>query len=283
MKIKKVLNNNFVIAGDNNEKIIMGIGLGYRKRKGDYIDEKDINKIFHLSDSKLNMMLIELISTVPIEIINIVNKIVEKTNKEFNRNISDGIFLALIDHIQSTINLHKDGKNISNALIWDIKHLYKKEYEIGEYALRLINKTFDINIPQDEAGFIALHIVNASLDKSGDTYQITEMIKSILTIIKYDFKILLDVNSIYYQRLINHLRFFAQRVLSNEINLGLNNEKLFETTKKEFPKAYKCSLKIKKILSKQYDYTMSNDEILYLIIHIQRAIKVIKGRENIHE
>ncbi|MEE8882693.1 MAG: CAT RNA binding domain-containing protein, partial [Lactococcus cremoris] len=46
MKIKKVLNNNVVIAQNTNdeETILMGLGLGYGKKAGEVVEDKKIEK-----------------------------------------------------------------------------------------------------------------------------------------------------------------------------------------------------------------------------------------------
>ena len=47
VKIKKVLNNNVVIAqNDNEETILMGLGLGFGKKAGEVVEDKKIEKIF---------------------------------------------------------------------------------------------------------------------------------------------------------------------------------------------------------------------------------------------
>ena len=44
MKIKKVINNNIVVINDNiQEAIIMGRGLGFKKKRGDEVDPKKID------------------------------------------------------------------------------------------------------------------------------------------------------------------------------------------------------------------------------------------------
>lgn len=279
MKIRKILNNNFVIVGDNLDKIVMGIGVGYKKKIGDFVDEQLIDKIFHLTDSDLSLKFVDLLSSTSVEIIRIVDEIVIMAKINGLETLGDGIYLALIDHIQSAIEFHKMGKKINNALLWDIEHLYNKEFQIGRSAINRINETFDIDMPLDEAGYIALHIVNATLSENSSAYESTQIIKSILTIIKYHFQITLNEDSLMYNRLITHLRFFTKRVLAKNKKNQLLNESLFEKTKNEFHSSYECSLTIKGFIKKQYDYEMDSDELLYLMIHIERAINELSSNK----
>ena len=52
MKIKKILNNNLVIASDrdNEEVVVWSKGLGFRKKKGDFFQKEEAEKIFVLQD-----------------------------------------------------------------------------------------------------------------------------------------------------------------------------------------------------------------------------------------
>src|SRR5699024_11806463 len=63
------------------------------------------------------------------------------------------------------IQRHKDGMNIKNGLLWEISNIYQEEYAIGKKALEIIEAHTSIQLPDDEAGFIAHHIVNAALNE----------------------------------------------------------------------------------------------------------------------
>ena len=50
MKINKILNNNYVTSynDDTGEIVVMGPGVGFRKKAGNTIDNNKIEKIFYL-------------------------------------------------------------------------------------------------------------------------------------------------------------------------------------------------------------------------------------------
>ena len=53
MQIEKILNNNVVQALDNNvEYIVMGKGLGFQKKVGDFVDKEKIEKTFVLENTE---------------------------------------------------------------------------------------------------------------------------------------------------------------------------------------------------------------------------------------
>ncbi|MBM6839779.1 PRD domain-containing protein, partial [Clostridium saudiense] len=109
--------------------------------------------------------------------------------------------LTLTDHISFSIARQEKGLPFSNALLWEIKRFYPKEFKIGLKAVDLLNEEFNINLPDDEAASIAMHIVNAELGAGiRDTIQVTEVIQNVLNVIKYHFKRDLDEDSLYYSR-----------------------------------------------------------------------------------
>lgn len=53
MRIDRILNNNVVIIKDENgeEQVVCGKGIAYKKKAGDLLSEKLINKVFVLKDT----------------------------------------------------------------------------------------------------------------------------------------------------------------------------------------------------------------------------------------
>lgn len=86
-------------------------------------------------------------------------------------------------------------------------------------ALDFIEQEVGIRLDEDEAGFIALHIVNARQDgqQMHMTVAMTQIVQDILSIVTYHYGMVLDETSLNYTRFITHLQYFAQRLLRKEI------------------------------------------------------------------
>ncbi|MCI4184349.1 CAT RNA binding domain-containing protein, partial [Dickeya dianthicola] len=71
MKIANILNNNVVTVMDeqNNEQVVMGRGLGFKKRPGDTVDAALIEKIFSLRSSELTARLSDVLERIPLEVV----------------------------------------------------------------------------------------------------------------------------------------------------------------------------------------------------------------------
>ena len=281
MIIKRILTNNAVVIDDENqqEKIVCGKGIAFKKRPGMEIDEMSINQTFILEGGGEYSRFEQLLKDVPLEYLELSSEIINMAKLEFAKKFKDNVIITLSDHLYVAIKRCREGMTISNPLLWDIKNFYEIEYDIGLRALELIKNKFHIQLPNDEAGFIALHIVNVELDEDNmdHIFQVTKVIQEIMTIVKYHFHAEFDTSNVYYYRFIMHLKFFALRLLKdNQFNEDEENE-LLDVVKDKYCTSYECVLKIKDFLEKKYNYTLQEDEIVYLTIHVHRVVHKTKG------
>ncbi|WP_077622532.1 BglG family transcription antiterminator LicT [Sediminibacillus massiliensis] len=273
MVINKVINNNVISVINHQEKelVIMGRGVGFQKKSGDNVDKSKIEKIFTLDNKDISDQFKTLLREVPIETMEVVEKIIQVAKTEYNKELNDIIYVALTDHVNFAIERKKENQSVKNGLLWEIKKLYKDEYAIGLEAVKMIEEKLDVALEEDEAGFIAMHILNAELNENvSNINQITKIIQDILNIVKYHFAMEFNEESLNYFRFITHLKFFAQRLMS-ETNLQDQDDYLYEMVKQKNPKSFECTNKIEVYIEKEYGYRLSNEEKLYLTIHIERV------------
>ncbi|MDU5948966.1 MAG: PRD domain-containing protein, partial [Paenibacillus macerans] len=188
------------------------------------------------------------------------------------KKLNENIYVSLTDHINFAVERHQQGLEIKNALLWEIKQLYKEEFSIGLKTLERIKLKLGIDLPEDEAAFIAIHIVNAEMNEEvGTTMDITKFIQQIINIVKYHFGTEFEEDSLSYLRFITHLKFFAQRVLKGT-HYREDYDNLFDLIKEKHREAAFCAEKIKKFVEKEYNHKLTNEEMLYLTVHIERVV-----------
>ena len=130
------------------------------------MDENKIDKIFALENKDTNTKLQQLLKDIPIEYVEVSEKIIKYARTKAERKLNDFIYITLLDHMHMAIIRQREGICVKNIMLQDIKKFYKEEFQIGLKALDMIKEAFDVILPEDEAGFIALHIVNAQMDLS---------------------------------------------------------------------------------------------------------------------
>ena len=275
MRIYKVINHNIIISqdGSGNEIILMGRGIAFDKKKDDTIDEKLVEKRFHLEKEVINDHFIELLREIPEDIINVTHEVIEYIKVNMERKIDNRIYLTLLDHINYAVVRYLQGIQFDNMLLVEIKHLYKEEIKIAKEAVLMINQRLMVNLPEDEAAFIALHIVNAQLELDiTEIKQVTKLINEILSIVRDHFKITLDESTLDYARFVTHLKFFSRRLLRKQVKTEADVN-LYKIVKESYPNVYECVKIIESHIKKFYEQELSLSEKLYLMMHMIRIKK----------
>ena len=219
MKILKAINNNIVSARDENGKeiVVMGRGIGFKCREGDSIPPEAIEKIFHMDTQNETDRLKQLFSSMPLEHIEVTNRIIAYARKILGKRLNHSIYITLTDHISFSVLRFRQNMMFHNALLAEMRRFYPQEYSIGQYALDLIAKELGVRFPDDEAASIAMHIVNAEYDISlGEAVDITHLIDQMLRIVRDWHRRPLDETSVDFDRFVTHLKFLAQRALRQD-------------------------------------------------------------------
>ncbi len=275
MKIIKVINNNNVCVFDNNgkEQIISAKGIGFGKKYGDEIELNGDFKIYMITDSSFRKKLIESLSEIPYEIIAITDDLVKYISEHTDGKLNDSLLITLSDHISFAIERKKNGMEFSNPLMDSISEYFPDEFALGKYCLEKINNTLNIHLSNDEAGFIAMHIINARLGtKMSQVSDITKLVNDCADIADKCFSGKIDKTSVFYERFLIHLKFLAKRLFKAEElpNVLSRDDDILSLIKLKFKKHYKCAKCMQDHILKNYAKTISEDEMLTLAIHLKR-------------
>lgn len=279
MIIEKILNNNVVVSIDpktKKEVILMGCGIAFKKKVGQEVEESKIEKVFTVDKRGVGDKIKRLINQIPDGIFQLAHEIIIHAEKTLDRKLDKQVYISLADHIAFSIKRYQKNIKIKNEFLHEIKRIHKEEFEIGLWAVDYINSKLKISLPIDEAGFIALHIINATYQETASqSTKMTNIVKGILNIIRYNFSVEFDDDDISYDRLLTHLKYFAKRVMTDTQSENKENAFL-EVIKVNYKDAYECAIKIKDYMDTKYNYKVNDDEIVYLTMHIHRVISVIK-------
>lgn len=275
MKITRVLNTNSVLSKDagGNEIVLLGVGLGFKHKIGDHVDEDKIEKQFVLKDKAQQFRFQELVNKIPPDYIMVAEQIISLGKLHYTMKLSESIHISLADHIHTAVINKKNGIQIPNSLLLDIKHYYADEYRIALEGLDLIKEKLGCALPDDEAGFIAMHFVNALYgSENTNIKKMLQFVSQINELILNDLGVSPDENSLNYYRYMTHLKFFAQRVITN-LHYDEEDTIILDTILSKFQKEYSCSKKVCEYIKEKYNYKATNNEILYLAVHLTHLTK----------
>ena len=271
--IEKVINNNIISAYEKSgaEVIVMGRGIGFKKKQGEVVPADQISKIFRIKSRTLAEQFKELLANMPLERVRISDEIISHAKDHLKLKLNQSIYVTLTDHINFAIERVSQGIEPQNALLWEIKRFYPQEFQLGIYALELIQDRLDILLPEDEAGFIALHFVNAEYGTDiRDAVKFPDQMQAIVDIVERDLGILLDESSLHYERFMTHIKFLIQRIYRKEL-LSSEDRELSLLMQRKYPREYQCSLKVAEYIMQATGSRLSDEEIMYLSVNIRRV------------
>lgn len=283
-RITRVIGSNFACSVDENgqEIILRGLGIGFKKTKGDLIPAARVEKVYVLRDPGESDRLMQLMYELPSEYLDISTHLIETAERTLGRRLSENIYITLTDHISFAIERQKKGIAYPNQLLWETRAFYPQEYTLGQQALDVVESVLGVRLPEDEAGFIALHFVNAELDgRMSDMVQITELIREVIAQSQAYYGVQFDDQSVDYERFLLHLKFLSQRLLqrryATEGDTGFYN--MIAT---HYADDFRCAQQIAAHIMTQFGLKIPTSEQIFLTVHLHRlSIAMgIAGKEN---
>lgn len=273
MVIQKIINNNVISAFDDRQQevVVMGKGIGFKAHVGDVIDENRIEKVFRIENETISRQFQEILENIPLEHMQLTENIISKAKEVLDTKLNQSIYVTLTDHISFAIQRQAEGICLKNALLWEIRQFYRLEYQLGEYAVNLLNEQLHTDFTEDEAGFIALHIVNAEYNTDiSHTFAMTNMLQELLQYIQKEMGADYDEDSIHYECFLSHLKFLVRRVCRHEL-LQDDDMEFAASLEKKYPREFACGRKVGEFIKEKYGDTITEEEIMYLAIHIKRV------------
>lgn len=270
-RILKVLNNNIVLAYDLENKyetILIGKGIGFSKKenKKTYIPLDKIQKSFVAEDEKTKNEYFNIAKNIDQRIIELTENIIIEAEKKLGK-LNSHIHIILTDHIAFAIERVKMGLNINNPFIDEIQILYKDEFLIAKTGVDIIKSKLGVDLGFGEIGFIAMHLHSSRNNVNvKETMKNTRILNEIIEIIETNLGIKFNKSEYTYKRLINHIQGALER-----IRVGKNvNNPLLNSIKKDFSESFKLIRKIQKKIEEEYEIEVSEQELGYMAIHVER-------------
>lgn len=278
MEVIKKINHNAAVCLDSvgNEIIAIGTGIGFPSVPYNLEDLSKIQQTYY----NINPMYLDLLNQIPEKIFSISSQIVELFKTNINYEISSNLVFTLADHLNFAIERYKKNIIFENPLQYEIQHLYEKEYQIGLDSLGVIYREFDIRLPRAEVTNIALHLINAVTTTSSErkSNQFDLILSEVVEIIGDKFQICVDRNSVSYSRFVSHFQYLLKNEQTKN-QFSSENYKLINSVIEEYPKTYEVASEIKIYLKQEFNFKLQDEEILYLMLHINRLCT----RENYRE
>ena len=125
------------------EEIERDIGEYFKKYMNDFNDKVDVTNIKNIVED---------------DVMKVIEEVIIFCEEELGIKLDKKIYYGLAVHISNSIDRMRRNRKIVNPKLNSIREEYKKEFNVSLDALKIIDRKLDIDMPIDEAGFIAMFL-----------------------------------------------------------------------------------------------------------------------------
>lgn len=198
------------------------------------------------------------------------NQIADYLSQTLGLTLTAPMQLALADHIQFAVERLAAGQRIQHTMLWELKSSYRAEFTAALHILEMVRQATGVVLPVDEAGFITMHLVNASLSGNmASSVATATTVQHIVELVRERIATPLAPDSVVYARFLTHLKFAVARIEEGSLLEGSDNQ-LYRLVRDQDPQAHECALAIADFIREEYQVQLPEEELLYLMLHINR-------------
>lgn len=269
MEVIKKLGNNAAICKDNSGKelIALGLGIGFPKCPYTLNDLSKVDRTFYNVDAEY----LSLFESIDPDIFGIAADVIDLATTMLSVSLKSNAVFTLADHLSFAIIRLKKGMIFNTPISNELRDLYPVEVKVAKYTLGLIKKKMNLELPDEEMYAIAMNLINSeeNFTATNSVNVRSDFILEVVKIIEAQMHVSIDKTSFNYSRFASHMQYLFRRK-SECAEISSANKKLFEVLKNEYKDTYQCVLLIKELILKKFNWNIGDEEVLYLILHVNR-------------
>ncbi|WNM26628.1 PRD domain-containing protein [Demequina capsici] len=281
MRILKIFNNSILLAqrDDGSEVVVRGSGVGFGRSTGEEVPEELVDKTYVPSGATPVERVVQLLLEIRPQVLSVAELILDEARADLGAKVSEHALLPLADHLSFAIERVESGDVATYPLRWEVGTLYPRETVFARRALRIVEREVGTKLPDEEAVPLALHLVNGQFVDGSMALaaHVTDVLTESLTVIAERWNGELDVDGMDASRFITHLRYLIARCLEGKVVPGLD-VRVAEALREANAAEYEVAAEVAGLLEREFDFTVGEDERLYLTVHVARlATRAAKG------
>lgn len=255
-------------SNNDQECLIMGKGVAFGKKVGQTVSVTGDARVYSLKELTDRGEAKEIIKSVSPLCLELANEVLDQAEEEFGK-VDRSILFTMADHLDFAVRRIQNGEQISNPLTDDIRIMFYKEYKVAGCIRDLLKEKLGIRIDEHEIGYIALHVHAAIVDENvSQAMEIARTVRECICMVEEETGKSIDVMSLSYNRLMNHVRYMVARAIHGEkLKMSLND---YMSVK--FPGPYMTAEKICRKMEKSLKLPIPDIEIGYLAMHLERMM-----------
>ena len=246
----------------------MGKGVAFGKKVGQTVPIEGEAKVYSLKEMSERGNAGEIVKSVSPLCLELANEVLNRAEQEFGK-VDRSILFTMADHLDFAVRRIQNGEQISNPLTEDIRVMFYKEYKVAGCIRDLLKEKLQIEIDEHEIGYIALHIHSAIVEENvSQAMEIARTVRECISLVENETGNSIDVMSLAYNRLMNHVRYMVARAIHGEkLKMNLND---YMSVK--YPGPFAAAERICKKMEKSLKLPVPDIEIGYLAMHLERML-----------
>lgn len=273
MIVVKNINNNVALCLDSKgqEVVVFGKGVGFIKPPSE-VPLSKIQRTFY----DLNRKFLPLLDDIPLEVIEFTSQQISLIRSRLPYETSSNLIMTLADHLSFAMTRAKRGIYTPMPSIYEMEQNYPIEVEVSRQIVSAMENQFHIKLPKGEVQGVAMHLINASCG-SADTPELhaeeeyETILERMTQIIEHELHVSIHRNTFNYARFATHVQYLLKRI-HDKAPIDSSNLQIYESTRNEYRSVSDCVDQIHEYLQRNWSIDLSEEEKLYLIMHINRVI-----------
>ncbi len=273
MIVVKNINNNVALCLDSKgqEVVVFGKGVGFLKPPSE-VPLSKIQRTFY----DLNRKFLPLLDDIPLDVIDFTAQQVAQIRGQLPYETNANLIMTLADHLAFAMTRAKKGIYTPMPSIYEMEQNYPVEIRIGRQIVNAMEQTFHVKLPKGEVQGVAMHFINASLGSPSSGQLTAEeeyetILERMTQIVEYALQVTIRRDTFNYARFATHVQYLLKRVQA-ESPIDSDNLQVYASIRDEYKDVSACVDQIHEYLQRNWSIDLSEEEKLYLIMHINRVI-----------
>ena len=273
MIVVKNINNNVALCLDSKgqEVVVFGKGVGFLKPPSE-VPLSKIQRTFY----DLNHKFLPLLDDIPLDVIDFTSRQVALIRGKLPYETNANLIMTLADHLAFAMTRAKRGIYTPMPSIYEMEQNYPVEVEIGRQIVKAMEQEFHVKLPKGEVQGVAMHFINASLGSPSSGQLTAEeeyetILERMTQIVEYALQVTIRRDTFNYARFATHVQYLLKRVQA-ESSIDSDNLQVYASIRDEYKDVSACVDQIHEYLQHNWSIDLSEEEKLYLIMHINRVI-----------
>ena len=273
MIVVKNINNNVALCLDSKgqEVVVFGKGVGFLKPPSE-VPLSKIQRTFY----DLNRKFLPLLDDIPLDVIDFTAQLVAQIRGQLPYETNANLIMTLADQLAFAMTRAKKGIYTPMPSIYEMEQNYPVEIGIGRQIVNAMEQTFHVKLPKGEVQGVAMHFINASLGSPSSGQLTAEeeyetILERMTQIVEYALQVTIRRDTFNYARFATHVQYLLKRVQADS-PIDSDNLQVYASIRDEYKDVSACVDQIHEYLQRNWSIDLSEEEKLYLIMHINRVI-----------